>query len=114
VATFALGAAVLLAGDIGAPWLKIPALRWMRMERVDFQAWSPRALITVERAAGGVAWMHTDGTWKRPSSRPKRPLTPTWGISPTSSTKSPRIAAPVLVIGAGGGHDIRGRSRRAD
>jgi spermidine synthase len=107
VATFALGAAVLLAGDIGAPWLKIPALRWMRMERVDFQAWSPRALITVERAAGGVAWMHTDGTWKEAIFEAKK--TPDTHVGDLAYVlhKEPKDRGPVLVIGAGGGHDIR-------
>jgi spermidine synthase len=106
VATFALGAAVLLAGDIGAPWLKLPALRWMRVDRVDFLAWSPRALITVERAQGGVAWMYTDGTAKEPIFDTKK--APDAHVADLAYVlHKDKDRGPVLVIGAGGGLDIR-------
>lgn len=106
VATFALGAAVLLAGDIGAPWLKIPALRWLRMDRVELLAWSPRALVTVERAQGGVAWMHTDGLAKEAIFEAKK--NPDTHISDLAYLlHRDKDRGPVLVIGAGGGLDLR-------
>lgn len=106
VATFALGAAVLLAGDIGAPWLKIPALRWMRMERVDLLAWSPRSLIAVERAQGGVAWMYTDGIAREAIFEAKKNPDP--HVSDLAYVlHKDKDRGPVLVIGAGGGLDLR-------
>lgn len=60
VATFALGVCVLLAGDIGTPWLKLVNLRWMRMDRAEFVGWGTRALVTVEKSSGNNATMFTD------------------------------------------------------
>lgn len=106
VAAFALGAAVLLAGDIGAPWLKVPALRWMRLERVDFQAWSPRSLVTVDRPAGGIAWMNTDGMAKEAILEAKKNPDNHVGDLAYALHKE-KDRGPVLVIGAGGGLDVR-------
>jgi hypothetical protein len=105
VATFALGAAVLLAGDIGAPWLKIPSFRWMRLERVELQAWSPRSLITTERAISGVAGLQTDGTAREGILEAKKIPDPHPAEIAYALHKDGK--GPVLVIGAGGGADIR-------
>ncbi len=106
VATFALGAAVLLAGDIGAPWLKVPALRWTRIDRVDYLAWSPRSLLTVEKPQGGVAWMLTDGTAREAIFEAKKnPDNHAADLAYVLHKDKDR--GPVLVIGAGGGVDIK-------
>jgi spermidine synthase len=105
VATFALGAAVLLAGDVGAPWLKLPSLRWMRLERVELQAWSPRSLITTERAIGGIAGLQTDGTAREGILEAKKLPDPHPAEIAYALHKDGK--GPVLVIGAGGGADIR-------
>ncbi len=104
VATFILAASVLLAGDIGAPWLKLPPLRWVAVEKVEFQAWNELSLITVEKASGGMAWMRMDGSATTAILDPKTtpPLHPDEMAYILHKEKG-----PVLVIGAGGGRDIR-------
>jgi hypothetical protein len=104
VATFALGSAVLLAGDIGAPWLKLPALRWMRLDRVELQRWSERALITVERPAGGLAMVQADGDAKTPILEAKKMPDPHPSELAYALHKE---RGPVLIVGPGGGADVR-------
>ncbi len=62
VSTFVLATAVLFAGDIGAPWLKLPGLRWTPIDKVELQQWSESELVTVDKPAGGTAWVRSDGT----------------------------------------------------
>jgi hypothetical protein len=62
VSTFVLATSVLLAGDLGAPWLKLPALRWAAIEKVELQRWTESALLTVDKPAGGTSWVRSDGT----------------------------------------------------
>jgi hypothetical protein len=104
IATFVLATCVLLAGDVGAPWLKLPALRWISVEKVEFQAWNEMALITVDKASGGMAWMRMDGSAATAILDPKTtpPLHPDEMAYILHKEKG-----PVLVIGAGGGRDIR-------
>ncbi|MEO7327373.1 MAG: hypothetical protein ABI193_02260, partial [Minicystis sp.] len=104
VATFVLAASVLLAGDLGAPWLKLPALRWIAVEKVELQLWNEMALITVEKASGGMAWMRMDGSSTTAILDPKTtpPLHPDEMAYLLHKEKG-----PVLVIGPGGGRDIR-------
>lgn len=61
VATFALGVCVLLAGDIGTPWLKLTQLRFSRMDRAEFTHWGTRSLVTVDKTAGNTATLFSDG-----------------------------------------------------
>jgi len=61
VSTFMLGTSVLLLGDLGAPWLKLPVARWVPLEKVELQAWSETGLVTVERPRAGTAWVRLDG-----------------------------------------------------
>ncbi len=62
VAALLLASGVLLAGDIGAPWLKLPLLRFTSLDKAEVQEWSALGLLTVDKVASGISWMHTDGT----------------------------------------------------
>ncbi|EYF07669.1 hypothetical protein [Chondromyces apiculatus] len=104
VATFVLGSLVLLLGDLGAPWLKLPNLRFQALSRVEYQAWNEQALITVERLRSGAAWMRFDGTDSTPIFDAK--------TNPPAHTDElgyvlHKAAGPVLLIGALGGSPIR-------
>lgn len=104
VATFTLGAAVLFAGDVGAPWLKLPSLRWLRMDKVELQKWSPTAFVTVDKPQGSVAVMHTDGGSSSPILEAKKVPD---ASPPDMAYALHKERGPALVIGAGGGVDIR-------
>lgn len=62
VSTFVLATTVLLAGDVGAPWLRLPSLRWAAIEKVELQRWTESALLTVDKPAGGASSVRLDGT----------------------------------------------------
>lgn len=104
VATTALAAVVLLAGDLGAPWLKLPNLRWAPMDKVEFQAWNEMALITVEKPQAGMAKMRMDGSAEMAILDPKTP-------PPLHPDEMAYVLhkdqGPVLVIGSGGGRELR-------
>jgi hypothetical protein len=104
VATALLATAVLFAGDLGAPWLKLPHMRWTPFERTEVQAWNEIGVVSVDRPAGGTAWMHTDGTDAMPILEAKTTI-------PTCADEMAYLLArdqgPVLVLGAGAGHDVR-------
>jgi SAM-dependent methyltransferase len=104
VATTALAAVVLLAGDLGAPWLKLPNLRWVPMDKVEFQAWNEMALITVDKPQAGMAKMRMDGSAETAILDPKTtpPLHPD-----EMAYVLHKDQGPVLVIGSGGGRDLR-------
>jgi hypothetical protein len=104
VATFALCSLVLLAGDVGAPWLKLPKMRWVTTEKVEFQGWNEMSLITVEKPIGGMAWMRMDGSAATAilDQKTTAPLHPDEMGYVLHKDKG-----PVLIIGAGGGRDIR-------
>jgi MFS family permease len=105
VALIGLSSAVLLLGsDIQNPWLKLPALRWVPMDKVEFQKWSEMSLITVDKPEGGMAWMRMDGSAATailsPDTTP--PLHPDEMAYVLHESRG-----PALVIGSGGGRDIR-------
>ena len=104
VATMMLGSAVLFAGDFGAPWLKLGDVREVRMDRVDFQKWSLLSFVTVDRPSGGMAWLRMDGSAATAILDPKTnpPLHPD-----QMGYVLHRGEGPVLVLGAGGGRDVR-------
>ena len=104
VATILLAASVLLAGDLGAPWLKLPALRWAPIEKAEAQEWSVLGLLTVDKPAGGAAIMRTDGTAGVPilDAKTTPPLQPD-----ELAYALQKEAGPVLVLDAGGGRDVR-------
>ncbi len=103
VATFALGTTVLLLGDIGAPWAKLPAARWVPLDKVEMQAWTDAAFITVERPRAGLTWIRLDGSGGSQLLDPK--------IAPPAHPEEMAYAlhgdrGPSLILNAGGGRDV--------
>ncbi|AUX43769.1 hypothetical protein SOCE26_052240 [Sorangium cellulosum] len=104
VATFALGSCVLLAGDLGEPWLKLTGFRRTPLERVELEAWSERGLITVDRPRSGTTWLRRDGVAASPILEAKTAPQP----QPEELGYAlQRGEGPALVLGAGGGRDVR-------
>ncbi|MGK3993434.1 hypothetical protein [Sorangium sp. So ce1024] len=104
VATFVLGSAVLLAGDIGAPWLRLSGLRQAKVDRIDTEVWNERSLITVDRPRAGSATVRIDGVAVSPifdakATPPHQPEDIAYALH--------RDQGPALVVGAGGGRDVR-------
>lgn len=60
-ATAVLGSLVLLAGDVGAPWLKLRVARLGLPEKAEMQRWSERGLLSADRPRGGVSIVRIDG-----------------------------------------------------
>jgi spermidine synthase len=104
VATMLLGTAVLFAGDFGNPWLKLADVREVHMDKVDFQKWSLLALVTVDKPAAGMAWLRMDGSAATAilDTKTTAPLHPD-----EMGYVLRKDVGPVLVIGSGGGRDIR-------
>jgi hypothetical protein len=104
VATVVLASGVLLAGDLGAPWIKVTGLRWGSLDKTEVQEWTALGLVTVDKAAGGTASLRLDGTAALPMMEGKIAL-------PLSADDMPYVlhkdASPVLVAGAAGGRDVR-------
>ncbi|WP_437292074.1 hypothetical protein [Sorangium sp. So ce406] len=104
VATFVLGSVVLLAGDVGAPWLRLAGLRRTTPDRTELEAWSERSLITVDRPRAGAAMLRIDGVAASPildakATPPPQPEDIAYALH--------RDQGPALVVGAGGGRDVR-------
>ena len=109
LATFVLGCSVLLAGEIGAPYLKLAAIRWIQIERVSFQHWTNRSLITVDKPTAGAAWLRADGTFGTPIYEGKQ--------NPPASPDElgyvlHKDKGPVLVVGSAGGRELRSALRQ--
>ncbi|MRG91293.1 hypothetical protein [Polyangium spumosum] len=104
IATFVLGCSVLLAGEIGAPYLKLAAIRWIQIERVAFQRWTNRGLLTVDKPSAGAAWLRTDGTFGTPIYEAKQ-------LPPASPGELGYVLhkdqGPALVVGSAGGRELR-------
>jgi hypothetical protein len=101
-AVFLCGTLSMLAGDIGAQWLKLPPLKYA--PKVEFERWNEMALVTVDKPEKGMAWMRMDGSAATAILDPK--TTP-----PLHPDEMPYVLhkeqGPVLIIGSGGGRDIR-------
>jgi hypothetical protein len=89
---------------VGAPWLKLPNLRWAPMDRVEYQTWNEIALVTVDRPRGGTAWMRMDGSSSVPILDAK--TTPPLRADEMAYALH-KDQGPVLLVGTGGGRDIR-------
>ncbi|WP_437804889.1 hypothetical protein [Sorangium sp. So ce1078] len=104
VATFVLGGFVLLAGDVGAPWLRLAGLRRGAPDRTEHEAWSERSLITVDRPRAGTAMMRLGSAAQSPildakTVPPPQPEDMAYALH--------KDEGPALVVGAGGGRDVR-------
>jgi hypothetical protein len=104
VATALLASCVLLLGDLGAPWLKISGIRWTPFDKTEVQEWTPLGFVTVDRPAGGMSALRTDGTFGVHILEGKTP--PPFAPDELAYTlhKEP---GPVAVLGAGGGRELR-------
>ena len=60
VSTFVLAAVVLLAGDVGSSWLRLPPTRTGALDRAELSEWTPRGLVTVDRLSGSSATVRID------------------------------------------------------
>ncbi|WP_437972328.1 hypothetical protein WMF04_24885 [Sorangium sp. So ce260] len=104
VATFVLGGFVLLAGDVGAPWLRLAGLRRGAPDRTEHEAWTERSLITVDRPRAGTAMMRLGSAAQSPildakTVPPPQPEDMAYALH--------KDEGPALVVGAGGGRDVR-------
>ncbi|WP_437594498.1 hypothetical protein [Sorangium sp. So ce1000] len=104
VATFVLGAVVLLAGDVGAPWLRLAGIRRASPDRTELEAWTERSLITVDRPKAGAALMRLGGAaastiLEAKTTPPPQPEDMAYALH--------KDQGPALVVGAGGGRDVR-------
>ncbi len=104
VATALLASCVLLAGDLGAPWLKLPYLRFAALDKVETQEWSPLGFLTVDRPQAGVAWLRTDGTAAVPINDSKTAV----ALSPEEMLFIlQRDQGPIAILGGSGGREVR-------
>ncbi|WP_437554941.1 hypothetical protein WME97_23185 [Sorangium sp. So ce367] len=104
VATFVLGSFVLLAGDVGAPWLRLAGIRRPSPDRTEHEAWTERSLISVDRPKAGAALMRLGGAAASPildakTTPPPQPEDMAYALH--------KDQGPALVVGAGGGRDVR-------
>jgi hypothetical protein len=102
---FLVGALAVLGGDLGAPWMRLTYTRGARADRAELVAWSELGLVTADvPARGGTAWIHSDGVGtsavvSAATEPPKHPDQMGWAM--------PDARGPVLVVGAGGGREVR-------
>lgn len=104
VATAALATVVLLLGDMWVPWLKLPVMRWAGSDRIDTTEWSELGLVSVDKPSGGSTWIRFDGGGASQilDMKTTPPLHPD-----EMAYVLHRDQGPVLVLGAGGGRDVR-------
>ncbi len=109
VATFVLGTSVVLAGEIGAPYLKLASLRWAGLEKTETHMWTARAFYTVDKPQSNSALMRVDGTFGRTIPDGKQ-------IPPLSVDEMAYLLDkgkdPVLIVGAGAGRELRAALRQ--
>ncbi len=108
VSTFLLATTVLLGGELGAPWLKLPSLRWAAVDKVELQQWSDAELLTVDKPAAGTAWLRFDGTattaiLDAKTTPPAHPDELGYVLH--------KEKGPALVLGPGGARDVRAALR---
>lgn len=94
----------VFAGDYGEQWLTVRQMRFVQLERAQFVKWTELALVTVDRPVGGIAWLRLDasaatGILAAKNSVQKHPAEMGYVLSGAEG--------PALVIGAGGGREIR-------
>jgi hypothetical protein len=109
VATFILGMSVVLAGEIGAPYLKLASLRWSGIDKAETQIWALNGFYTVDKPQSNSALLRIDGTFGRYIPDGKQ-------IPPLAVDEMPYLLDkgqdPVLIVGAGGGREIRAALRQ--
>jgi spermidine synthase len=104
VATAILAGCVLFLGDLGAPWLKIQALRWAPIDKVEAQEWTALGLVTVDKPAGGSSLLRLDGTAAVPIYEAKSALP---ALPEELAFVLHKEPGAVLILGVGGGREVR-------
>lgn len=94
----------LLLGDYGEQWLTVRQIRYVNLERAQLVKWNELGLVTVDKAAGGIAWLRLDASASTGILAPKTPLPPHPAEMGYLLTET---RGPTLVIGAGGGREVR-------
>lgn len=94
----------LLLGDYGEQWLTVRQIRYVNLERAQLVKWNELGLVTVDKAASGIAWLRLDASASTGILAPKTPVPPHPAEMGYVLTES---AGPTLVIGAGGGREVR-------
>jgi hypothetical protein len=104
VAIALLASMVLLVADAREPFLRVTRMRWVDLGKVELAVWNELSLVTVDAPAGGMAWMRMDGSAATAILTPETtpPLHPD-----EMGYVLHEDRGPALVIGAGGGRDIR-------
>lgn len=100
----ALASITMFLGDVGEPYFKLAEMRYVQLKSVELQKWSELALVTVDRPVRGTAWMRMDGSaataiLDEKTVSPKHPDEMAYVLS--------KAEGPSIVIGAGGGRDVR-------
>jgi len=94
----------LFLGDYGEQWLTVKKLRHVNLERAYFVSWNELALVTVDKPSRGMAWLRVDASAATAildgkTDPPKHPDEMGYVLAGK--------VGPTLVIGAGGGRDVR-------
>lgn len=103
-AAFFLSSLSLFAGDYGEQWLAPTSIKHVKIDKAEFVKWNELALVTVDRPTKGMAWLRLDAGAQSAILDAK-----------TAPSKHPDelgyvlsgAAGPTLVIGAGGGREVR-------
>ncbi|MBK9258763.1 MAG: hypothetical protein IPM54_02890 [Polyangiaceae bacterium] len=104
-----MGTSVVLAGEIGAPYLKLASLRWMTLDRVDTQLWTNQGFYTVDKPQSGSMLVRRDGTFGR--SIPDGKQLPALSADEMAYLLD-KGKDPVLIVGVGGGREVRAALRQ--
>lgn len=109
VATFVLGTSVVLAGEIGAPYLKLAAPRWAGIDKADTQIWTAQGFYTVDKPQSNSSLLRVDSTFAR--AIPDGKQIPPLAVDELAYLLD-KGKEPVLVVGAGGGRELRAALRQ--
>jgi hypothetical protein len=105
--TLPLVVVVLVAGDMGAPWLRMRS-DVGRRTKVELALWTPEGLITVEKLVRRATRFAVDRT--SPTSIAKKEIgerKPRYHIQDIVYDLTGSVAGPVLIVGASGGRDVQ-------
>lgn len=109
IATFILGTSVVLAGEIGAPYLKLATPRWAGIDKAETQIWTAQGFYYVDKPQSNSALLRVDSTFAR--SIPDGKQIPPLAVDELAYLLD-KGKDPVLVVGAGGGREIRAALRQ--
>ena len=104
--TLPLAVVALLAGDVGAPWLKM-RFDLGRRSRIDHTMWSAQGLVAVHEVRRDKTSLQVDrGDLVPLAKKPKATRKPAFQPQDLVYLTSEGEAGPVLVVGSAGGREI--------